>query len=120
MTKVTDIKKHTKNTVIYPNLKSAFRPIPLNEKYTVHVSPNQIEIIDHPSEDIEDEYGEFPSNSPSKPHLLGQEELNDLIRDLHLTKQPSEILASMLKRILNQKRLKSVFTGNKIPENFLT
>jgi hypothetical protein len=34
---------------------------------------------------------------PNKPHLVAQSELNDLVRDLNLSKAQAELLGSRLK-----------------------
>lgn len=56
-------------------------------------------------EDVESEIDEAYEDSSdpdyvneNQPHLLNQSELNDLIRDLDLTKGKSELLASRLKQ----------------------
>lgn len=56
-------------------------------------------------EDVESEIDEAYEDSSdpdyvneNQPHLLNQSELNDLIRDLDLTKEKSELLASRLKQ----------------------
>lgn len=38
----------------------------------------------------------IPEDGPNDPHLIDQEELNDLVRDLGLTKEKSELLASRM------------------------
>ena len=46
-------------------------------------------------EDIESSYSEAIGN---EPHWITQEDLNDLVRDLSLSQQQSELLASWLKQ----------------------
>ena len=46
-------------------------------------------------EDIESTYS---GTSDNEPHWITQEDLNDLARDLYLSKQQSELLASRLKQ----------------------
>ena len=48
-----------------------------------------------PLEDIESTYS---GTSGNEPHSITQEDLNDIARDLYLSKQQSELLASRLKQ----------------------
>ena len=91
-------------TIAYPNISSALRPVPHGERISVSEPPKEF-IIDS---DDEDE-GESTSGSPEPPastephvshgrssaphpHILIQEELNDLVRGLELSKSKAELL----------------------------
>jgi hypothetical protein len=102
------ITRKKKWTIAYPNIQSAFRPVPHGEGLPVPEPPKEFSI------DSDDEEGSEPtSGSPqpsasnddlyvyhgasSAPHILTQEELNDLVRDLELSKAKAELLGSRLK-----------------------
>ena len=94
-------------TIAYPNIPSALRPVPHGEGLPVPDPPKEFSI------DSDDEEGsERTSGSPqpstsnddlyvchgasSVPHILTQAELNDLVRDLELSKAKAELLGSRL------------------------
>jgi hypothetical protein len=103
------ITKKRKKTIAYPNIPSALRPVPHGEGLPVPDPPKEFSI-----DSSDDEGGETPSCSPqastsydepfvchggsSAPHLLTQEELNDLVRDLELSKAKAELLGSRLQQ----------------------
>jgi len=95
---------------VYPNIPSALRPVPHGEGISFP-EPSKEFTIDS---DDEDE-GESTSGSPEPPastephvshgrssvphpHILTQDELNDLIHDLELSKNEAELLGSRLKQ----------------------
>lgn len=92
----------TKHKIVYPVCSSAVRPMLHGDKCSIPISPNVI-----PNFGI-DEQVEFESDeeivdandpdyvSEHQPHLLNQSELNDLVRDLELTKEKSELLGSRM------------------------
>jgi len=93
---------------VYPNIPSALRPVPHGEGISVPKPPKESTI------DSDDEgEGESTSGSPEpsvsteprvshgrssapQPHIL--DELNDLVRDLELSKSKAELLESTLKQ----------------------
>ena len=102
--------KKKKWTIVYPNKPSALCPVSHGEGISVPEPPKEFTID---SED-EDE-GESTSGSPEppgsaephvsygrssapQPHILIQDELNDLVRDLELSKSKAELLGSRLKQ----------------------
>jgi len=103
------ITKKKKWKIVYPNIPTAFRPVPHGEGISVPEPPKQFAI------DSDDEVeGESTSGSPEppastephvshgrssapQPHILTQNELNDLVRDLELSKRKAELLGSRLK-----------------------
>ena len=89
-------KKH----IAYPNLQSAMRPVEHSKELPVPKPPDQ-EMWSSSSGDehYSDETVEFSnSESNNKPILFSQDALNDLGRDLYLTKDKGELLASRLKQ----------------------
>ena len=87
---------------MYPNLPSAIRPAPHSADLPVPITaPCFPELKGESSENSEnsscDSDDTFQlSQEATKPHLISQEDLNDLVRDLNLTKSNSELLASRL------------------------
>lgn len=89
-----------KKNIVYPNLPSALRPVPHGPDVPVPLQPEHLPEVDgseiESSEETEDNEEEYePGNSAPQPFT--QSELSDLIRDLHLTKEASELLGSRLK-----------------------
>ena len=100
---ITDIKGHTQKTkknIQYPNLPSAIRPVSHSYELPVPKPPSSVDCIHmersdcDSDESLASEY--VPEDTVPKPHLIDQEDLSDLIRNLNLTKEKSEILSSRL------------------------
>ena len=96
--------RHKKKTRNYRDLESACRPVPRCEEVTVlefSDLPDVFMEYDEFNEEVEnsasDSGGSVFKSSSSIPEQLKQEELSDLIRDLNLSKEAAEILASRLK-----------------------
>jgi len=104
------IMRKKKWTMVYPNIPCALRPILHSEGISIPEPPKEFTI----DSDDEDE-GESPSGSPEplvstephvsygrssapQPHILTQDKLNDLVRDLELFKSKAELLGSRLKQ----------------------
>jgi len=104
------ITKKKKWTIVYPNIPSALRPVLHGEGISVPEPPKESTI----DSGDEDEY-ESTSGSPeplastephvshgrssaSQPHILTQDELNNLVHDLVLSKSKAELLGLRLKR----------------------
>jgi len=104
------ITKKKKWAIVYPNMPSALRSVPHGEIISVPEPPKEFTI----DSDDEDEGGSTsgPSEPPAStephvsdgrssaplPHILIQEELNNLVRDLELSKSKAELLGSRLKQ----------------------
>jgi len=99
------ITKKKKWTIVYPNIPSALRPVPHGEGIFIQEPPKEFTV----DSDDEDE-GKSTSGSPEpptstephvshgrssvpQPHILTQDELNDLVRDLELSKRRAELLS---------------------------
>lgn len=101
MTNVIGFTKKNKNKIVYPDCESALRPVPHSLNIPVPVPPAVGDIesqtssddIDLPDSDV---YTPLESDVLKQPHLINQLELNDLIRDLQLSKEKSELLGSRL------------------------
>ena len=103
MTKIAGFSKRNKSKIEYPDCVSALKPVPHDLENPVPVPPATaaIESSEDESNDAEtdgaDEIYE-PETETKKPHLLNQEELNDLVRDLSLSKEKAEVLSSRLQQ----------------------
>lgn len=103
MTNVTGFSSKNKNKIVYPNIPSAMRPVPHGEDLPVPLAPASWQEISSSEEDCSEAAGSskdddfFPEKSSGEPHLISQVELNDLVRELYLSKQQAELLASRLK-----------------------
>ena len=96
--------KNKKKTWQYPNLESAIRPVAHSEELPVpvftglpdiDVIEEEIPLPDQHAISTDDSCSDYEEPSFG-PQLFNQSELNDLVRDLCLSKEQSEVLASRL------------------------
>ena len=100
MVNVKGCKKSDRHLLNYPNLESAIRPVPhcdlpvpiFTEFLGLYNDEDDVNLEEFNDHDCE--YDVDFQGSSSEPSLFNQEELNDLIRDLDLSKESSELLAS--------------------------
>ncbi|UYV65551.1 hypothetical protein LAZ67_3004671 [Cordylochernes scorpioides] len=99
LTKTTGITSKSRHTVEYPDLPSAMRPVPHSDILPVPQPPENVIFSDDDSDRREQQWDDtnFETGALSEPHLLTQGDLNDLVRDLDLSKKQSELLGSRLK-----------------------
>lgn len=89
-----------KSAIQYPNIPSAMQPVPHSEQLPVPAPPTNFSIEEDdtgeptPTKSSDPDYAECGST----PHIITQGELNDLIRDLDLGKNKSELLGSRLQQ----------------------
>lgn len=110
LTNITGIKSTSKNNRKYPDVSSMSKPATLrtpttstsNEPSTFRGScgfESSVDVYASDHTDFnDDDYEPPPTRSTTEPHLITQSELNDLIRDLDLPKEKSELLAFRLKQ----------------------
>ena len=103
--KTYSINRKNRTSLTYPSLDSAIRPVPHSEELPIPVfeglpqfesalfSEDDLSSIDSETTIADNDFP--PSLLP--PQLLSQNELNNLARDLNLSKESSELLASRLK-----------------------
>jgi len=100
---VTGHNVSSKRNILYPDLPSARRPVPHGPDLPIPVPPAQQDLLlltssasssAESEHEIADEY--TPTGGSSAPSLFSQSELNDLVRDLGLTKDGAELLGSRL------------------------
>lgn len=101
MSKIAGFSKKTKSKIVYPDCDSALKPVPHEAEIPVPVPPTSVatdsDMSDEEHEgagDVEESYE--PQCEESKPHFICQTDLDDLVRDLSLSKEKSELLASRL------------------------
>jgi len=101
LTKTTGFTSRSKNRIIYPDLPSAIRPVAHSDELPVPTTPG-VEALEAEESDSIGQSSTHSDADPvfegpsSQPHLITQPELNDLIRDLGLSKDKSELLGSRL------------------------
>ena len=109
LTNITGFNASRKK-IKYPNLRSAMRPVPHSDDLPVSTPPVNKDLLSSSDEEmpsredsaesisLEDIESTYSRTSGNEPHWITQEDLNDLARDLYLSKQQSELLASWLKQ----------------------
>lgn len=104
-----------KHTVVYPIIPSALRPVEhdYSLQFPVHLDNGHRMKKSKPAllqNDLGPSYSDVDPDTSERnlPHLLSHFELNDLVRDLSLSKLQAELLASHLRGLnLLQKGVKS-------------
>ena len=103
--KTEGINRKNRNSLTYPNINSAIRPVPHSEELPVRVFEGLLELESSLYSEEEDVSigsnntladNDFPPSLLS-PQVFSQGELNDLARDFNLSKESSELLVSRLK-----------------------
>lgn len=103
-TNVFGFSTKNKHKIVYPDCFSAVKPKAHGEHCPVPISPNKQVSTNEDSTSESDDYVDDDKTtdpdyiSEAEPHLISQTELNDLVRDLELTKDKSELLSSRLKQ----------------------
>ena len=96
LTNITGVTAKPKHIVQYPNLPSAIRPVPHSVELPVPNPPTNMMLRD--SESTDEDADQANNNmdcdptfagacSSNEPHLLSQGDLNNIIRDLNLSKK---------------------------------
>lgn len=102
---MVDVSKRRKGknvaAVFYPDIPSSIAPIPHCSIYPVPVPPGPDEVQDNSSDEIKHMDADdlvYQLKAPEKtPHFPNQE-VNDLIRDMGLTKSNAEVFISRMKQ----------------------
>lgn len=86
-----------KDKICYPNLESALRPVSHGPGIPIPLPPESLSDVSGPSGSESDDNSDddFPHDC-SEPQLFSQSQLNDLIRDLALSKDSAQLLGSRL------------------------
>ena len=98
MTNVLGMNKNNRHKWKYPNISSAIRPMPHSDSVPIPISHQAIQESEEDQIEVSEDDDDFESCAEiSNPRTFSQDELNDLIRDLDLSKERAELLASRLK-----------------------
>ncbi|GFV38394.1 uncharacterized protein TNCV_4958371 [Trichonephila clavipes] len=94
LTNIKGIASKSKHTVVYPDLQSAMKPVPHSEELPLPKPPEHVTLDEESSHSDRSKEEEtvcgdttLETRCSSEPHLLTQEDLNDLIQDLKLSKR---------------------------------
>lgn len=105
LTKLKGYSYKTRDKIVYPDVESVTKPLPHSEKCPPPQPPKQGTDIEKMVSDIESDCSTqttIPSQdflvNEKEPHLIRQGELNDLVRDLSLSKAQAELLGSRLQQ----------------------
>ena len=94
--------KTSAQSIHYPNIPSSIAPVPHGDGLPVpQPPPSEIEFNsedDNKFEDLPTHDRDYCDEKTNEPHFPNQSDINDLIRDLNLTKENGEILTSRLKQ----------------------
>jgi len=98
---ISGINKKKKTHVAYPDLPSARRPVPHSEEVPIPALPENLDTFQESDEEYEEmdtSTSFMPSTSKfNQPVSFNQAQLNDLTRDLGLSKESAQLLGSRLK-----------------------
>ncbi|CAN2391775.1 hypothetical protein PRIEUP_LOCUS1815 [Pristimantis euphronides] len=105
MTTIAGYSTRNTSKIVYPDCESALTPVPPDVENPVAAAPPaagrsmDTDASDPDEEEDVDWHDESPDPEPlqGQPHLLSQSDLEDLVRDLSLSKEKSELLASRLR-----------------------
>lgn len=107
--KINGITSKNKNLVKYPNIPSAIRPVLHSSELDIPAPPQTWSLNSDSEEHVggeelqsdlvcsDDERDPDFLEQTTGTHKISQSELNDLVRDLNLSKNQAELLASRLK-----------------------
>ena len=94
------ISNKNRKLITYPNLKSAIRPVPFMKDKARPIPSKHLKLetsllVD---EEVDSDTSYIDESVCVSPHLITELEPDSLIRDLQLTKDKSELLASRLQQ----------------------
>lgn len=102
MTNIAGFSNKNKSKIVYPDCKSAIKPVPHDMEMPIPVPPSTSEITENdssPEEEGNNDDEMYVDDSKEKEiKLINQERLNDLVRDLSLSKENAELLGSRLQQ----------------------
>jgi len=101
MTNLDGINRNNKQHVKYPDVPSAMKPVPHGPEIPIPAPPDNLNCLSDSGEEIDDMDDASatyePTANSNKPKPLKQAELNDLTRDLCLSKESAQLLGSRLR-----------------------
>ena len=102
LTKITGYNQRNRKKILYSNQPSAVRLVSHSADLPVPITPMRLLELQGESSDNSKSLSRDSDDTfqlrqeATKPHLISHEDLNDLVRDLNLTKSNCELLASRL------------------------
>ena len=93
----TGINRKNRSSLKYPDLESARRPVSHCHEIPVPIFEDLPSVSDEECSSFEEDEDEEFLPDKDEPQCFSQNELNDLVRDLSLSKSSAELLASRLK-----------------------
>ena len=110
LTNITGFNASSRKKIKYLNHRSAMRPVPHSDDLPVPIPPVNKDLLSLSDEEmpsredsaeslsLDDIESTYSGTNGNELHWITQEDLNDLARDLYLSKQQSELLACRLKQ----------------------
>ena len=86
-----------RSAISYPSIPSSIAPVPHGDEFPIPVPPTGDEQPSSYTDKSDDSDYDDQSIRGSQPHFPNKQELDNLVRDLGLTKSDAEILTSRLK-----------------------
>jgi len=91
-------KSKDKKSIVYPSIPSSIAPVPHCKDLPIPKPPMLESISSASGSEEEGRDADFDEASTSKePHFPNQQEMDDLIRSMGITKENAELLTSRLK-----------------------
>src|ERR1700749_3556675 len=100
MTNLDGINRNNKHHAKYPDVPSAIKPVPHGTEIPIPTPPDNLDSSSDSCEemDVMDNSATYePAADATQAKPLNQAELNDLTRDLCLSKESAQLLGSRLK-----------------------
>ena len=108
--------------VLYPDIPSSIAPVPHSSDLPIPTPPQNMQVSSEDTSSVSDtDAGDvFQAGDDRTPYFPNQDDLNDLVRDLGLTKAKAELLTSRLKQwnlldksvqVTGQRKRHQLFSG---------
>ena len=90
-------KTKNRHDIAYPSIPSSIAPVPHSSelplpKLPSNKAPEHLPVSQDMEEDSDGEFNKSHPDRNSEPHFPSQQELDDLVRDMGLTKSNAELL----------------------------
>ena len=119
---MSGINRKDRNSLIYPNLQSARRPVAHSDDIPVPVFKElpDIDEQESPIMSVSDDEENYVVQESGAHEYFTQMELNDLVRDINFSKSFAELLASGLneKKIVSPREFASPTTATEIKTTY--
>ena len=97
-------KTKNRHDIAYPSIPSSIAPVPHSSELPLpkppsNKAPKNSAVSQDMEEDSDEEFNISHPGRNSEPHFSSQQELDDSVRNMGLTKSNAELLTSRLKRV---------------------